>query len=282
MRSRTALSGIAHILGIEQIDRDIYRGPVVASELPRTFGGQVAAQTLVAATRTVPEGYDVHSLHGYFLAGGDAAAPTIFLVDRMRDGRSFQVRQVKAVQDGQTIFSMQASFHRRGDSGPEHADRMRDVPGPEEFAVDGKAIAHSRAHLEEWADWDIRVVPGDLYEKNPHTATEQVVWFRSKEKLPDDHTFHVCTLAYMSDMTLLHSATVPHPNHKLQMASLDHAMWFLRPFRADEWLLYDQRSPSAANGRALTHGRIFNEAGDLVAIVNQEGLTRTHRDQTGQ
>src|SRR5699024_7144597 len=109
MRSRTALSGIAHILGIEQIDRDIYRGPVVASELPRTFGGQVAAQTLVAATRTVPEGYDVHSLHGYFLAGGDAAAPTIFLVDRMRDGRSFQVRQVKAVQDGQTIFSMQAS-----------------------------------------------------------------------------------------------------------------------------------------------------------------------------
>lgn len=272
------MSGIAHILDIERIDRDIYRGPIVKSELDRTFGGQVAAQALVAATRTVPDGYDVHSLHGYFIAGGRASDPTIFLVDRMRDGRSFQARQVKAVQDGQTIFSMQASFHRRGDEGPEHADRMRDIPGPEDFDAETGEIHSSRAHLEEWSAWDIRVVPPELYEKNPHTATEQVVWFRSKERLPDDHTFHVCTLAYMSDMTLLQSARGPHPGHRVQMASLDHAMWFLRPFRADEWLLYDQRSPSAADGRALTHGRIFNEAGDLVAIVNQEGLTRTYRE----
>lgn len=272
------MSGIQQVLDIEEIDRDIYRGPVVKSELARTFGGQVAAQTLVAATRTVSAGFDVHSLHGYFIGPGDSSTPTIFLVDRMRDGRSFQARQVKAVQDGKTIFSMQASFHRRGDEGPEHADRMRDIPGPDEFRRSDNAIQHSRAHLEEWADWDIRVVPSDLYEKNPHTATEQVVWFRSKERLPDDHTFHVCTLAYMSDMTLLHSAIGPHPDHRVQMASLDHAMWFLRPFRADEWLLYDQRSPSAANGRALTHGRIFNEQGDLVAIVNQEGLTRTFRE----
>ncbi|MGP6173045.1 acyl-CoA thioesterase [Corynebacterium sp. A21] len=273
------MSGIEYILDIEEIDRDIYRGPVVQSTLTRTFGGQVAAQALVAATRTVSEGFSVHSLHGYFVAPGKSHEPTVFLVDRMRDGRSFQSRQVKAIQDGETIFSMQASFHRDGDEGLDHADSMRSVPGPEDFGYDRSTLpASSRALLDEWSDWDIRVVPADRYEQNPHTATEQVVWFRSKAKLPDDPTFHVCTLAYMSDMTLLHSALGPHPGHKVQMASLDHAMWFMRPFRADEWLLYDQRSPSAANGRALTHGRIFNQSGDLVAIVNQEGLTRTLRE----
>lgn len=273
------MSGIERILDIEEIDRDIYRGPVIHSTLARTFGGQVAAQALVAATRTVPREYAVHSLHGYFIAPGKSDQPTVFLVDRMRDGRSFYARQVKAVQDGQTIFSMQASFHREGDEGIEHADRMRDIPGPGGFAPKSRNLpVSSRALLNEWAEWDIRVVPEELYEKNPHTATEQVVWFKSKQQLPSDPTFHVCTLAYMSDMTLLHSARVPHPEHKVQMASLDHAMWFMRPFRADEWLLYDQRSPSAANGRALTHGRIFNEQGDLVAIVNQEGLTRTLRE----
>lgn len=272
------MSAIEYILDIEQIDRDIYRGPTVKSELTRTFGGQVAAQALVAATRTVAASFSVHSLHGYFVAPGKANEPTVFLVDRMRDGRSFQSRQVKAIQDGQTIFSMQASFHRDGDEGVEHADTMRSVPGPEEFGQDPSTLpASSRALLDEWSDWDIRVVPADLYERNPHTTTEQVVWFRSRAKLPDDPTFHVCTLAYMSDMTLLHSALVPHPGHQVQMASLDHAMWFMRPFRADEWLLYDQRSPSASNGRALTHGRIFNQSGDLVAIVNQEGLTRNLR-----
>ncbi len=270
---------IEYILGIEEIDRDIYRGPVVESALTRTFGGQVAAQALVAATRTVSAEFGVHSLHGYFIAPGLADRPTIFLVDRMRDGRSFCSRMVKAVQDGETIFSMQASFHRQGEQGIEHADTMRDIPGPDEI-VNSRANlpVSSRALLEEWSDWDIRMVPEDAYERNAHTATEQAVWIRSKAKLPDDPTFHVCTLAYMSDMTLLHGALVPHPGEKVQMASLDHAMWFLRPFRADEWLLYDQRSPSASNGRALTHGRLFNQKGDLVAIVNQEGLTRTLRE----
>lgn len=273
------MTGIEHILNVEQIDRDIYRGPVIESELPRTFGGQVAAQALVAATRTVREDVQVHSLHGYFLAAGASDQPTVFLVDRIRDGRSFQARQVKALQDGQTIFSMQASFHRLGDQGIEHADRMREIPGPDDFDTRRSDLpARSRAVLEEWSDWDIRVVPSDLYQHNPHTRTEQVVWFRSRAQLPDDPTFHVCTLAYMSDMTLLHSSLVPHAGVRVQMASLDHAMWFMRPFRADEWLLYDQRSPSAANGRALTHGRIFNQKGDLVAIVNQEGLTRHFRE----
>ena len=272
------MSDIEYILGLERIDTDIYRGPAVESKLVRTFGGQVAAQALVAATETVDPGKHVHSLHGYF-APGKAASPTVFLVDRIRDGRSFSSRQVRAVQDGETIFSMQASFHVRGDVGPEHSDLMRDVPSPEEVANGGSSLPiSSRALLEEWGDWDIHVVSGDKYEHNKYTPSQQVVWFRSKRPLPDDQTFHICTLAYMSDMTLLHSSLVPHPGHKVQMASLDHAMWFLRPFRADDWLLYDQVSPSAHAGRALTHGRIFDRAGNLVAMVTQEGLTRSLRD----
>ncbi len=278
-KEQTDLKSIEYILGIEEIDRDIYRGPVVESTLTRTFGGQVAAQALVAATRTVSDDYAVHSLHGYFVAPGKSDRPTIFLVDRIRDGSSFCSRQVKAIQDGETIFSMQASFHRQDDEGIEHADTMRDVPGPEGIVNDMTTMPiSSRAMLDEWSEWDIRVVPESAYEKNPHTATEQVVWIRSKTQLPDAQTFHVCTLAYMSDMTLLHGSLAPHPGAKVQMASLDHAMWFLRPFRADEWLLYDQRSPSASSGRALTHGRFFNQQGDLVAIVNQEGLTRNLRE----
>lgn len=269
---------IEYILGLEKIDTDIYRGPAVESELIRTFGGQVAAQALVAATETVEAGKAVHSLHGYFLAAGKAADPTVFLVDRLRDGRSFSSRQVRAVQNGETIFSMQASFHVRDDIGPEHSDVMRMVPMPEDFAEgDFTMPVSSRALLEEWGDWEIHVVPPEKYEHNKYTPSQQVVWFRSKRPLPDDERFHVCTLAYMSDMTLLHSSLVPHPGHKVQMASLDHAMWFLRPFRADDWLMYDQVSPSAHAGRALTHGRIFDRAGNLVAMVTQEGLTRTLR-----
>ncbi|APT84875.1 acyl-CoA thioesterase [Corynebacterium aquilae] len=266
---------IFEVLDVEQIDRDIFRGPVVKSLLQRTFGGQVAAQTLVAATRTVDPAYKVHSLHGYFVAPGRSTEPTVFMVDRVRDGKSFCSRQVKAVQDGRAIFIMQASFHRTGDEGIEHSDRMRDVPNPEDIVMDYSSMRHNtQILLEEWSDWDIRVVPNDKFEHNPYTPSQQVVWFRSKAALPDDDTFHVCTLAYMSDMTLLHSAMVPHEGVTVQEASLDHAMWFLRPFRADEWLLYDQVSPSAANGRALTHGRIFDRAGNLVAVVTQEGLTR--------
>ena len=270
---------IEYILGLERIDSDIYRGPAVESELTRTFGGQVAAQALVAATETVDGDKTVHSLHGYFVAPGKSADPTVFLVDRLRDGRSFSSRQVRAVQDGETIFSMQASFHRRDDVGPEHSDRMRDVPMPETLTDDPSTMPRSsRNLLEEWGDWDIHVVPPESYEHNKYSPSQQVVWFRSRRPLPDDETFHICTLAYMSDMTLLHSSLVPHPDHRVQMASLDHAMWFLRPFRADDWLLYDQISPSASGGRALTHGRIFDRAGNLVAVVTQEGLTRTLRE----
>ncbi|WP_295629422.1 acyl-CoA thioesterase II [uncultured Corynebacterium sp.] len=269
------MAGIRAILDLERIDRDIYRGPVIESVLQRTFGGQVAGQALAAATRTVDKEFAVHSLHAYFVGPGRPHIPTVYLVDRIRDGRSFCHRHVRAVQDGRTIFMMQSSFHRRGDEGIEHSDTMRSVPDPEDVVVDVSKMSRARRLLfEEWSDWDIRVVPSEQFPKNAHTSSQQVVWFRSKERLPDDDTFHVSTLAYMSDMTLLSSAKVPHPDVEIQEASLDHAMWFLRPFRADDWLLYDQISPSAHAGRALTHGRIFNRAGELVAVVTQEGLTR--------
>ncbi|MFC5939021.1 acyl-CoA thioesterase [Corynebacterium choanae] len=272
---------IFQVLEVERIDADVYRGPAVASALRRTFGGQVAAQALVAAIRTVDAGYRANSLHGYFVAPGDATKPTLLLVDRIRDGRSFVSRQVKVIQDGTVIFVMQASFHRQGDHGISHADTMRQLPGPDML---GDTTSHLRdtlkALLKEWSDFDIRVVPPDAYHRNPYTASQQCVWLRSKTPLPDDDTVHLCTLAYMSDMTLLQSALVPHKGVAVQEASLDHAMWFIRPFRADEWLLYDQISPVAHAGRALTHGRIFNAEGQLVAVVTQEGLARTLKPGT--
>lgn len=270
------MAKIHDVLNLERIDRDIFRGPVIKSLLQRTFGGQVAGQSLVAATRTVDKGFTVNSLHAYFVGPGRPHSPTIFVVDRIRDGRSFCHRSVKALQDGRTIFVMQASFHRIGDVGIEHSDIMRRVPSPENVVNDPSKMSDTRKFLlQEWADWDIRVVNDADFDHNKYTASQQVVWFKSKDKLPDDDTFHVCTLAYMSDMTLLSSALVPHPGEEVQEASLDHAMWFMRPFRADDWLMYDQVSPSAHAGRALTHGRIFNRDGQLVAVVTQEGLTRT-------
>lgn len=267
---------IFDVLNVETLDTNLFRGPVVQSALARTFGGQVAAQALVCATQTVnTEDFIVHSLHGYFVSAGDSAKPTIFEVQRIRDGRSFISRHITALQNGRPIFVMQASFHIRNDHGPEHSDLVRRVPPPEAVQIDRDGLpASSRALLDEWGDWDIRKIASEDFEKNPYTPSQQVVWFKSKEALPDDETFHICTLAYMSDMTLLHSSLVPHPEEPVKLASLDHAMWFLRPFRADEWLLYDQVSPSAHAGRALTQGKIFNLNGDLVAITTQEGLTR--------
>jgi len=212
----TATQSISEILDLERIEDDIYRSGVIHSELDRTFGGQVAAQALVAATRTVDDSKFVHSLHGYFIRPGVSRQDTVYMVNRMRDGNSFATRHVEAVQNGETIFSMQASFHRRGDEGIEHSDHMRDVPHPDEIKDSRETLPpSSRALLNEWSDWDLRIVPPDQYEHNKYTPSQQVVWFRSRQQLPDDDTFHVCTLAYMSDMTLLHSSMVPHPGHKV-------------------------------------------------------------------
>ena len=272
------MADIEEILQVERIEKDIYRGGAFESFLQRTFGGQVAGQALVSATRTVDDAYTVHSLHGYFLRPGNPDIPAVFLVDRIRDGRSFCTRRVTGIQNGEAIFTMSASFHVHGDEGIEHQDRMPPAPDPESLPDRSENLSDDdHAVFKEWQNFDLRLVPRDEMVTNEYFAAQQRVWFRYRHRLPDDQTIHVCTLAYMSDMTLLGSSKVPHPGIEPQAASLDHAMWFMRPFRADEWLLYDQTSPSAGAGRALTQGRIFDRDGRLVAAVTQEGLSRTGR-----
>lgn len=269
---------IEEILQLEAIEKDIYRGRAYPSYLQRTFGGQVAGQSLVSATRTVEDRFRVHSLHGYFLRGGNPTEPTVYLVDRVRDGRSFCTRRVTAIQDGLAIFTMSASFHVE-DQGYDHQDTMPRVPRPDELPdVLASDDTDLMAPYREWENFDVRIVPRDRSVTSRDLAAQQQVWFKYRSPLPDDQVFHVCTLAYMSDMTLLGSAKVAHPDEDAQFASLDHAMWFMRPFRADEWLLYDQTSPSAGGGRALTQGRIYDHRGVMVAAVTQEGLTRTGRE----
>ncbi|MCJ0902549.1 acyl-CoA thioesterase II [Rhodococcus sp. ARC_M6] len=270
--------GIEEILALETLEKDIFRGAVHPTGLPRTFGGQVAGQSLVSAVSTVDESYRVHSLHGYFLRPGNPKIPTVYLVDRIRDGRSFCTRRVNAVQDGKTIFTMSASFHIE-DEGIEHQDQMPTVPAPEDLP-DALTIPElaKLPYYQEWKNWDVRIVPADDATASPDLAAQQRVWMRYRDTLPDRPLLHICTLAYLSDMTLLGTSKVPHKDVQTQNASLDHAMWFLRPFRADEWLLYDQTSPSAGFGRALTQGRIFDRAGNMVAAVVQEGLTRIERE----
>ncbi|MQY21867.1 acyl-CoA thioesterase [Nocardia macrotermitis] len=271
------MATIEEALELERLERDIFRGASLKTQLPRTFGGQVAGQALVSAVRTVDPKFQVHSLHGYFLRPGNPTEPTVYEVDRIRDGRSFCTRRVTGIQDGQAIFTMSASFHI-GDEGPEHQDLMPQVPPPDDLPDAENAMSPERLWaMREWEHWDIRPIPNDQVTRRDGLGSQQQVWFRYRHPLPDDPLFHVCTLAYMSDMTLLGSSKVTHQDEPTQNASLDHAMWFLRPFRADDWLLYDQNSPSAGFGRALTGGRIFTQRGELVAAVVQEGLVRTLR-----
>ena len=266
---------IEEILDLEPLEENIYRGTVYNPEsgyLSRTFGGHIAGQSLVSAVRTVDPKYHVHSLHGYFLRPGDATKPAVYLVDRPRDGGSFCTRRVNAVQNGEVIFSMGASF-QVPQRGIEHQDAMPTAPPPDGLEPDAEN------GIAQFAEWDIRRVPKDLVSTLPGKASQQQVWFRHKTPLSDDPVLHICALAYMSDLTLLGSAQVTHTEDRphLNIASLDHAMWFMRPFRADEWLLYDQSSPSAGGGRALCQGKIFTQRGDMVAAVMQEGLTRYER-----
>jgi acyl-CoA thioesterase-2 len=273
---------IEEILNLEQLEVNIYRGSVFSPDsgyFQRTFGGHVAGQSLVSAVRTVDDRFQVHSLHGYFLRPGDAKAPTVFLVERLRDGGSFVTRRVNAIQHGETIFSMSASF-QTDQSGIEHQDAMPSAPPPDDLPGFRSGGAFDDAGFAQFAEWDVRIVPQQKLARLPGKASQQQVWFRHRDPMPDDHVLHICALAYMSDLTLLGSAQVNHAEDRkhLMVASLDHAMWFMRPFRADEWLLYDQSSPSACGGRALTQGKIFTRTGEMVAAVMQEGLTRYQRD----
>lgn len=276
--SASASQSVHDVVEMKPLGEDMYQGPAIPTAFTRTFGGQVVAQGLRAAQLTV-DGKNTHSLHCYFLEGGVAAQPIDFRVERVRDGRSFAARRVEGYQNGKRMMIMTASFHHDQDRGPEHATQMPQVPGPEE-SIDHLEIRPQAAKKRalDWMDWDIRAVPEDkLSDEQIHPAgqgTHQYLWFKNTSDMDSDQAVHQAALAYLSDMTLLYTALLDHPAQELQVASLDHAMWFLRPVRVDEWLLVDQYSPSAGGGVGLTKGNVFNQAGELVAVLSQEGLLR--------
>jgi acyl-CoA thioesterase II len=279
-----ALDGLLELLDLEPIEVNIFRGVSPDEERQRVLGGQVAGQALVAAGRTVDPDRRVHSLHAYFLRPGDPHIPILYEVDRIRDGKSFTTRRVVAIQHGQAIFHLSASFHV-AEEGFEHHDPMPDVPKPEELPTFRDRVA---AMGDDVPEWFLRPRPIDTRNVQEPWRTEgreasdprQQVWMRADGTLPDDPMLHACVVAYASDMTLLDSILLPHRDvswERLMMASLDHAMWFHRPFRADEWFLYDQASPSASGARGLARGSIFRSDGTLAISVMQEGLVRATR-----
>jgi acyl-CoA thioesterase-2 len=279
-----AVDGLVRLLDLERIEQDIFRGASTRSRWQRVFGGQVAGQALVAAGRTVPDDRRVHSLHSYFVRPGDPTTPIVYEVDRVRDGRSFSTRRVIAVQHGETIFSLSASFQLDQD-GFDHQGSMPDgIPAPESLPPlinrYGDTPEATTFYRTMPKPIDLRYVddpPWMQHAKGPRAGMSRV-WMRADGRLPDDPLLHVCVLTFASDMTLLDSVLVRHglaPGlDDISMASLDHAMWFERPFRADEWLLYSTRSPSASGGRGLATGRFYTEDGRQVASVVQEGMIR--------
>jgi acyl-CoA thioesterase II len=281
-----ALDQVLDLLDLEQIEVDIFRGRSPEGEHgQRVFGGQVAGQALVAAGRTVPEDRPVHSLHAYFIRPGDPATPLIYLVERVRDGRSFTTRRVTTIQHGKTIFTLSASFHR-DEPGVEHSDPMPDVPPPDAITTTAERMEKLFGpSVREWYGGnpiDIRHI-GPLSfeaERDPSLrTTRNMVWLRADGDLPDDPLLHVCLMTYASDMTLLDSVLLAHglswADGRTSGASLDHAMWFHGPFRADRWLLYAQESPVARGSRGLARGEVYTSDGNLVVSVVQEGLIRT-------
>jgi acyl-CoA thioesterase-2 len=281
-----ALDDLLQLLDLEGIDVDLYRGISPTEQRLRVFGGQVAAQALVAAGRTVADGAGaerpVHSLHAYFLRPGDPKIPMIYQVDRIRDGKSFTTRRVAAIQRGEAIFHLSASFHVP-EEGVSHQQPVPDVPDPETLPTWPERMAPYAAVLGDWFNRprpiDVRHV-GDPIRTSPGSAPRQPshqMWLRADGRVPDEPLLHACLVAYASDMTLLDTIMAPHGLIWTEgsQASLDHAMWFHRPFRADEWLLYDQTSPTAAGARGLATGTIYTRDGDLAVSVVQEGLLRT-------
>ena len=280
---------LVDLLDIEVIDENLFRGRQPDTRLQRVFGGQVAAQALIAGARTLPEGLAVHSLHSYFLRPGDTAVPIVYDVENLRDGRSFSTRRVVARQHGRPIYLQSVSF-QRPEEGFDHQDTMPQGPGP----AGGIALSRlfeqrggsSGAWEREWAAVDVRYLGnsavGGVPEDSERPARAQL-WSRVSGRLSDNPLDHVAAFTYASDMTLIGAALVPHgkvvDSPGMQVASLDHTIWFHRPFRADEWWLFDQHSPSASGARGLSLARVFTEGGELVATVAQEGLIRFHGDR---
>lgn len=283
-QSTLVLDELLALLELEALEVNLFRGLSPDEDRQRVFGGQVAAQALVAAGRTVDDDRPVNSLHAYFLRPGDPNVPIIYEVDRIRDGRSFTTRRVVAIQHGRAIFNLAASF-QIVEVGPDHAMAMPDVPGPESLPTYRERLEPYLPSLgAEMVEWLARERPIDSRPvEDPHWLQpgprhpEQDMWIRTNGALPDDPLLHACVVAYASDLSLLDTATLPHAigyDGHYQMASLDHAMWFHRQFRADEWLLYHQTSPSAHGARGLALGHVFTRAGTLAITVIQEGLLR--------
>ena len=275
---------LVSLLVLEQLDVDLFRGIQPDSGRQRVFGGQVAAQSVVAANRSVDDVFVMHSLHSYFLRPGDPAVPIIYDVERIRDGRSFATRRVMARQHGRPIYYLTANFQQPED-GFEHQNRMPDVVGPDD-GVPMAELARQRGAAaadlwqREWAALDVRYIGTSTMglPDDPDRPARAQLWIRVAGALGDDPLTHQAAFTYASDLTLLGAALVPHGVHfgtpGLQMASLDHTVWFHRPFRADEWWLYDQASPVAVGGRGLATAGVYAQDGSLVATVAQEGLIR--------
>ncbi len=284
MNDKAPVREVLDLLDLEKIEENIFRGMSPKDRVQRVFGGQVLGQALVAAARTV-EGRVCHSLHAYFLRAGDPKVPILYEVDRSRDGTSFTSRRVVAIQHGRPIFTLEASF-QVDEPGYEHAFPMPDVPAPETLPTEEELRAKVIDRLpEELRAWFSRPRPIETRPVDPREyfspdkrPPHEMLWIRATGVLPDDLALHQCVLAYASDMSLLDTGLLPHGigwfDNKVQMASLDHAMWFHRPFRADDWLLYVQDSPSASGARSFNRGLMYARDGRLVASVAQEGLMR--------
>ena len=283
-RGQAVLDELVTLLDLEQLELNLFRGVSPPLSPTRVFGGQVAGQALVAAGRTVPADRAVHSLHAYFIRPGDPSIPIVYETERVRDGRSFTTRRVLAIQRGEAIFALSASFqlHQEGLDHSEQAS-IADVPDPESLPDLGERVASGRG--DGWLariprPIDLRFVEEPVWSANRGASDAPMrVWMRADGQLPDEPLLHVCLLTYASDMTLLGSVIGRHDlsSANVQMASLDHAMWFHRPFRADEWLLYTCYSPSASGSRGLATGRFTTRDGTLVATAVQEGLVRLVR-----
>ncbi len=284
LRGQVVVDGLVALLDLERIEENIFRGVSPNVSLQRVFGGQVAGQALVAATRTVETDRRVHSLHSYFIRAGDPAVPIVYLVDRVRDGHSFSVRRVSAVQHGRTIFTLSASFQLE-QGGIDHQREIPDVPPPEslptiaERLIGYDDLAEAISHVPQ--AFDIRYVddpPWIQRGSGPRENQPHRIWMKADGVLPDDPTLHLCVVTFASDLNLLDSVLIRHGMaarlDPISLASLDHAMWFHRGFRADDWFLYESSSPSASGGRGLATGRFFARDGRLVVSVAQEGLIR--------
>ena len=279
------LNDLSTLLKLEVIEQGLYRGQSQDLGLPALFGGQVMGQALSAAQETIDKSRNVHSLHSYFLRPGDASKPVVYEVENIRDGKSFSTRRIQAIQNGKAIFYMTASF-QTPEQGFNHQEVMPDVPGPENIPSYSDFIVANQASLPEsvrdiyLAEKPIEIRPVEQYNwlKPKKMPAKCNMWIKANGSLPNDLRIHTYLLAYTSDFHFLPTSLMPHGvshwQRNFQIATIDHAMWFHRPFRFDDWLLYSTESPSASSGRGLVRGQIFNRQGELVASTMQEGVIR--------